>query len=61
MTIFFFKQHPHARLFLSQISGAVVELSESKSSRGDRIAHISGTPEQKHTAESLIQAFMMAT
>ncbi|KAL5577286.1 hypothetical protein UlMin_018985 [Ulmus minor] len=46
---------------IRKISGAMVEISESKSSRGDRIAHISGTPEQKHTAESLIKAFMMAS
>lgn len=46
---------------IRQISGAVIEISESRSSRGDRIAHISGTPEQKHSAENLIQAFIMAT
>ncbi|GMN43200.1 hypothetical protein TIFTF001_012407 [Ficus carica] len=46
---------------IQKISGAVVEISESKSSRGDRIAQISGTAEQKRTAENLIQAFMMAT
>ncbi|KAF3449954.1 hypothetical protein FNV43_RR06033 [Rhamnella rubrinervis] len=45
---------------IRKISGAVVEISESKSSR-DRIACISGTPEQKRTAESLIQAFIMAS
>lgn len=44
-----------------QISGAVIEISEPKSSRGDRVAHISGTPEQKRSAENLIQAFIMAT
>lgn len=44
-----------------QISGAVIEISDSKSSRGDRVALISGTPEQKRTAENLIQAFIMAT
>lgn len=46
---------------IRQISGAVIEISEPKSSRGDRIAHISGTPEQKRSAENLIQAFIMAT
>ncbi|KAK4254561.1 hypothetical protein QN277_009925 [Acacia crassicarpa] len=46
---------------IRKISGAVVEVSDSKSSRGDRIAHISGTPEQKRAAENLIQAFIMAT
>ncbi|MED6120387.1 hypothetical protein PIB30_020401 [Stylosanthes scabra] len=46
---------------IRKISGATVEISETKSSRGDRIALISGTPEQKHAAENLIQAFIMAT
>ncbi|GAB4861354.1 hypothetical protein Ancab_036516 [Ancistrocladus abbreviatus] len=46
---------------IRQISGAVVEISESKSSRGDRVALISGTAEQKRSAENLIQAFIMAT
>jgi poly(rC)-binding protein 2/3/4 len=46
---------------IRKISGAVVEISESKSSRGDRVAVISGTPEQKRAAENLIQAFIMAT
>ncbi|XP_062160853.1 KH domain-containing protein At4g18375-like [Alnus glutinosa] len=46
---------------IRKISGAMVEISDSKSSRGDRIALISGTPEQKRAAENLIQAFIMAT
>ncbi|KAJ4825314.1 hypothetical protein Tsubulata_014153 [Turnera subulata] len=46
---------------IRQISGAMVEISDAKSTRGDRIAHITGTPEQKRTAENLIQAFIMAT
>ncbi|KAM0048042.1 putative K domain-containing protein [Helianthus debilis subsp. tardiflorus] len=46
---------------IRKISGASVEISESKSSRGDRVAVISGTPEQKRSAENLIQAFIMAT
>ncbi|XP_050287773.1 KH domain-containing protein At4g18375-like [Quercus robur] len=46
---------------LRKISGAMIEISDSKSSRGDRIALISGTPEQKRAAENLIQAFIMAT
>lgn len=46
---------------ICNISGAMVEISEPKSSRGDRIAHISGTPDQKRTAENVIQAFIMAT
>lgn len=44
-----------------QISGATIEMSNSKSSRGDRVALISGTPEQKRAAENLIEAFIMAT
>ncbi|CAN1141284.1 KH domain-containing protein At4g18375 [Linum perenne] len=46
---------------IRKISGAVIEISESKSGRGDRIAHISGTSEQRISAENLIQAFIMAT
>lgn len=49
-------------LSISQISGAMIEISDSKSSsHGDRIALISGTPEQKRTAENLFQAFIMST
>ncbi|KAL0305478.1 UNVERIFIED_CONTAM: KH domain-containing protein, partial [Sesamum radiatum] len=43
------------------ISGAAIEISDSKSSRGDRVALVSGTTEQKRAAENLIQAFIMAT
>ncbi|KAL0352836.1 UNVERIFIED_CONTAM: KH domain-containing protein [Sesamum angustifolium] len=46
---------------IRKISGAAVEISDSKSSRGDRVALISGTTEQKRAAENLIQAFIMAT
>ncbi|KAK7319126.1 hypothetical protein RJT34_03840 [Clitoria ternatea] len=46
---------------IRKLSGAMIEISESKSTRGDRIALISGSPEQKHAAENLIQAFIMAT
>ncbi|KAL2473808.1 RNA-binding KH domain-containing protein [Forsythia ovata] len=46
---------------IRKISGAAIEISDSKSSRGDRVALISGTPEQKRAAENLIQAFIMAT
>ncbi|KAF6167518.1 hypothetical protein GIB67_031719 [Kingdonia uniflora] len=46
---------------IRKISGAIVEVVESRSSRGDRVAQISGTSEQKRTAENLIQAFIMAT
>jgi poly(rC)-binding protein 2/3/4 len=46
---------------IRKISGAAIEISESKSSRGDRVALISGTSEQKRSAENLIQAFIMAT
>ncbi|GKU92605.1 hypothetical protein SLEP1_g6314 [Rubroshorea leprosula] len=46
---------------MRKISGAMIEISESKSSRGDRIALVSGTPQQKHEAENLLRAFIMAT
>ncbi|XP_073526209.1 uncharacterized protein [Phyllobates terribilis] len=46
---------------IRQISGAVVEISESVTSRGDRVALVSGTAEQKRSAENLIQAFIMST
>lgn len=60
---FFFPCKLHSCLFgfPFQISGAMIEISDAKSARGDRIAHISGTPEQKRAAENLIQAFIMAT
>lgn len=61
--LFFFPSKLHSCLFgfPFQISGAMIEISDAKSARGDRIAHISGTPEQKRAAENLIQAFIMAT
>ncbi|KAG2261883.1 hypothetical protein Bca52824_068962 [Brassica carinata] len=47
---------------IRRISGAMIEISDSKSSsHGGRIALISGTPEQKRTAENLFQAFIMST
>ncbi|KAF1895025.1 hypothetical protein Lal_00022521 [Lupinus albus] len=46
---------------IRKISGATVEICDSRSGWGDRIAFISGTPEQKRAAENLIQAFIMAT
>ncbi|XP_068656501.1 KH domain-containing protein At4g18375 [Aristolochia californica] len=46
---------------IRKISGAVVEILDSRSSRSDRIAQISGTPEEKRAAENLIQAFILAT
>lgn len=46
---------------IRKISGATVDIIDSKSSRGDQIAIISGTQEQKRAAENLIQAFIMAT
>ncbi|KAI3744062.1 hypothetical protein L1987_57134 [Smallanthus sonchifolius] len=46
---------------IRKISGAAVEISDTKSSRGDRVAVISGTPEQKRAAENMIQAFILAT
>ncbi|MCD9559343.1 hypothetical protein HAX54_017243 [Datura stramonium] len=46
---------------IRKISGAAVDIIDAKSSRGDQIAIISGTQEQKRAAENLIQAFIMAT
>jgi hypothetical protein len=46
---------------IRKISGAVIEIIESKSSRHDHVAHISGTSEQRQSAESLIKAFIMST
>ncbi|CAH9119248.1 unnamed protein product [Cuscuta europaea] len=46
---------------IQNISGASIEITDSKSSRSDRLALISGTPDQKRAAENLIQAFIMAT
>ncbi|KAM7270352.1 hypothetical protein ACFE04_029566 [Oxalis oulophora] len=46
---------------IRKISEANVEISKSKSSRGGLVASISGTPEQKRSAESLIQAFILST
>ncbi|XP_016668825.1 KH domain-containing protein At4g18375 isoform X3 [Gossypium hirsutum] len=46
---------------IRKLSGAMIEISESKSSRGERVALITGTPQQKREAENLIQAFIMAT
>ncbi|CAM8932926.1 unnamed protein product [Rhodiola kirilowii] len=45
---------------IRKISGADVEISESTSSRRDHVALISGTPEQRRSAENLIQAFILA-
>ncbi|XP_019096035.1 PREDICTED: KH domain-containing protein At4g18375-like isoform X2 [Camelina sativa] len=46
---------------IRRISGALIEISDSNNSHGGRIALISGTPEQKRTAENLFQAFIMST
>ncbi|XP_075483093.1 KH domain-containing protein At4g18375-like [Primulina tabacum] len=46
---------------IRQISGATIEISDPKSSNGDRVALISGNTEQKRAAENLIQAFILAT
>lgn len=64
-TLFYCSYNPFNFLIyafiLFQISGASIEITDSKSSRGDRMALVSGTPDQKHAAENLIQAFIMAT
>ncbi|CAA7020436.1 unnamed protein product [Microthlaspi erraticum] len=47
---------------IRRISGAMIEISDSKNSHhGGRTALVSGTPEQKRTAENLFQAFIMST
>uniref|UniRef100_A0A0E0LS77 K Homology domain-containing protein n=1 Tax=Oryza punctata TaxID=4537 RepID=A0A0E0LS77_ORYPU len=46
---------------IRKISGAHIEIIESKSSRHDHVARISGTTEQKQSAENLIKAFIMST
>ncbi|KAJ8472188.1 hypothetical protein OPV22_026531 [Ensete ventricosum] len=46
---------------IRKISGAHIEIVDSKASHFERIARISGTLEQKRSAENLIQAFIMST
>uniref|UniRef100_K3YGQ4 K Homology domain-containing protein n=1 Tax=Setaria italica TaxID=4555 RepID=K3YGQ4_SETIT len=46
---------------IRKISGADIEIIESKSSRHDHVAYISGTSEQRQSAENLIKAFIMST
>lgn len=46
---------------IRKLSGADIEIVDSKSSRFDRIAQITGTSEQKRAAENMIQAFILAT
>ena len=45
---------------IRQISGAKVKLHDSKPGASDRVVEISGTPEQTHAAQSLLQAFAMS-
>ncbi|KAG2577327.1 KH domain-containing protein At4g18375-like [Panicum virgatum] len=46
---------------IRKISGAHVEIIESKSSRHDHVAYISGTSAERQSAENLIKAFIMST
>ncbi|KAJ1263335.1 hypothetical protein BS78_09G176300 [Paspalum vaginatum] len=46
---------------IRKISGAHIEIIESKSSRCDHVAYISGTSEQRQSAENMIKVFIMAT
>ncbi|KAE8786590.1 KH domain-containing protein [Hordeum vulgare] len=46
---------------IRKISGADIEIIESKSSRHEHVAYIYGTPEQRQSAENLIKAFIMST
>uniref|UniRef100_A0A0C9RV58 TSA: Wollemia nobilis Ref_Wollemi_Transcript_11433_2942 transcribed RNA sequence n=1 Tax=Wollemia nobilis TaxID=56998 RepID=A0A0C9RV58_9CONI len=45
---------------IREISGAKVKLHDAKPGGTDRIVEISGTPEQTHAAQSLLQAFAMS-
>jgi transcription antitermination factor NusA-like protein len=44
---------------IREISGATVKLRDPITGASDRVVEISGTPEQSHAAQSLIQAFML--
>ncbi|CAE6189290.1 unnamed protein product [Arabidopsis arenosa] len=46
---------------IRRISGAMIEISDSKTSHGDHIALLSGTLEQMRCGENLVQAFIMST
>ncbi|AQK50240.1 RNA-binding KH domain-containing protein [Zea mays] len=46
---------------IRKISGAHIEIIESKSSRHEHVAYITGTSEQRQSAENLIKAFIMST
>jgi poly(rC)-binding protein 2/3/4 len=47
-------------LLLLQISGAKVKLKSLISGSSERIVEISGTPDQTHAAQSLLQAFVLS-
>lgn len=44
---------------IREISGATVKLRDPITGASDRVIEISGTPEQAHAAQSLIQAYML--
>lgn len=46
---------------IRRISGARIEIVDSKSSHYECIAQISGTPQQQQSAEDLIKAFILST
>lgn len=46
--------------FFGQISGAKVKLHDVRPGSSERMVEISGTPEQAHAAQSLLQAFILS-
>lgn len=44
-----------------QISGAKVKLHNSEQGAKDRVLELSGTQEQTHAAQSLVQAYMQSS
>ena len=47
-------------IFVSQMSGAKVKLHNSEQGAKDRVLELSGTQEQTHAAQSLVQAYMQS-
>jgi poly(rC)-binding protein 2/3/4 len=46
---------------IRQISGAKVKLHNSEQGANDRVLELSGTQEQTHAAQSLVQAYMQSS
>lgn len=43
-----------------QLSGAKVKLHDPRQGTAERVVEISGTPEQTHAAQNLLQAFILS-